>query len=150
MADIKAPVWAEPTLKIMEEKGVKKSHLLPVLNVTTRGAIGHYFRGRVDLSATQLKNLSEFLEVPVSALFGEQTTTRTVSSDAIALTKSLRLLAAIRPIDDKDLDYFFKIYNALGPEEIVAIQHSLSTADGLGELSEKVLNLINQIKEKSV
>lgn len=49
----------------MRDLGVTQSDLLDVFNVTTRGAVGHYFSGRSAIDVDQLEALSKKLGVRI-------------------------------------------------------------------------------------
>ncbi|MCG7567097.1 helix-turn-helix transcriptional regulator [Pseudoalteromonas sp. CnMc7-15] len=57
----KKPYWITQAQRIMKEKGITQEDLLDVFDVSTRGAVGHYFQGRAEISADQLARLSERL-----------------------------------------------------------------------------------------
>lgn len=57
------PYWVVKAKKAMKEKGLTQHDLLDVFDVTTRGAVGHYFRGRQSINVDQLDALSKRLGV---------------------------------------------------------------------------------------
>lgn len=63
------PPWIQAIKRAMSEQGVAQTDLIPFLNVTTRGAVGHYLTGRRNLSVAQLVRLIEYLQLdPLVAL----------------------------------------------------------------------------------
>lgn len=65
------PRWAKIAKPLMREQGVTQEDLVSVLDVETRGAVGHYFTGRREPSIDQLAALAKRLGVTVSELIGE-------------------------------------------------------------------------------
>jgi hypothetical protein len=66
------PAWVQAVQSKMNRLNLKQHDLLPVLKVKTRGAVGHYFTGRNELSVTQMRDLCEFLELDmVNLISGE-------------------------------------------------------------------------------
>lgn len=51
--------WYDYAKIIMKNKRITQEELMPCLNVTTRGAVGHYLSGRREPSVEQLINLSK-------------------------------------------------------------------------------------------
>lgn len=54
----------------MRELNVRQLDLMPVLGVTTRGAVGHYLTGRRDLTGDQMHALAQFLGMTVEEIQG--------------------------------------------------------------------------------
>jgi len=65
------PRWAVIAVGLMRDKGLTQEDLKEVFGVTTRGAVGHYMRGRREPSVDQLIELSRKLGVTLSELVGE-------------------------------------------------------------------------------
>lgn len=59
----KQPYWAPMALKAMREKGLTQTDLTGVFGVSTRGAVGHYLRGRNVINVDQLAALSDLLGI---------------------------------------------------------------------------------------
>jgi transcriptional regulator with XRE-family HTH domain len=59
------PYWVKIAKKRMRELGITQSDLLDVFNVTTRGAVGHYFSGRSAIDVDQLESLSQKLKMRI-------------------------------------------------------------------------------------
>lgn len=55
----------------MRELDVRQLDLMPVLGVTTRGAVGHYLTGRRDLTGDQMHAMAQFLGMTVEELQGD-------------------------------------------------------------------------------
>lgn len=62
--------WIINARRRMKELNVRQLDLMPVLGVTTRGAIGHYLTGRRDLTGEQMHALARFLGLSVEELQG--------------------------------------------------------------------------------
>ena len=60
------PPWAERATKRMKELDLTQEDLTEVLDVETRGAVGHYFRGRRKLSAQQAGYLAGKLNMSIT------------------------------------------------------------------------------------
>lgn len=65
------PRWAVIAESLMEAQGVTQEDLIKTFQVTTRGAVGHYMRGRREPSIEQIARLASKLGVTVSQLIGE-------------------------------------------------------------------------------
>ena len=72
--EISKPSWVPSVEKRMDELGLTQEHLCPYLNVTTRGAVGHYFNGRRKLSIDQAESLCELLALPSSIFIKDDNT----------------------------------------------------------------------------
>jgi len=62
--------WIINARRRMKELSVRQLDLMPVLGVTTRGAVGHYLTGRRDLTGEQMHALAQFLGMTVEELQG--------------------------------------------------------------------------------
>jgi len=60
--------WYEYAKRLMADKKIKQDDLIPVFNVTTRGAVGHYLSGRRQPSGEQLKSLADKLGLSIDDL----------------------------------------------------------------------------------
>lgn len=67
-AESVAPAWSGPAKRRMQERGLTQQDLINVFDVRTRGAVGHYFRGRRQASMEQLRRLSEELDLDLTAM----------------------------------------------------------------------------------
>jgi transcriptional regulator with XRE-family HTH domain len=76
---VKQPRWATIAVGLMRDKGITQRELQEVFDVTTRGAVGHYMRGRREPSVDQLLALAEKLGVTLSELVGEVPLSRNAS-----------------------------------------------------------------------
>lgn len=65
------PRWAIIATGLMRDRGLTQEDLKEVFSVTTRGAVGHYMRGRREPSIDQLIALASKLDVTLSELVGE-------------------------------------------------------------------------------
>lgn len=65
------PRWAVIATGLMRDKGLTQEDIKDVFGVTTRGAVGHYMRGRREPSVDQLIKLARKLGVTLSELVGE-------------------------------------------------------------------------------
>lgn len=106
------PAWASIAKGLMRDQGITQEDLLPVMEVETRGAIGHYFTGRRDPTIQQLMALAKKLGVTTSQLVGEDPILPDPEgrSEAYALLRQagqdqmpllLRVLRAALPPDDE-------------------------------------------------
>lgn len=76
------PAWAEPVSKLMKAKRIRQADLCEPLGVETRGAVGHYFSGRRDLSIQQAVALADFLKINLSVFnFDVESNAMVASSD---------------------------------------------------------------------
>lgn len=85
------PLWAQNAARLMREQGVTQEQLAPVMDVETRGAVGHYFTGRREPTLAQIQALSKRLGVTVSELLGETP----LAADPTKADAVSRLLAEI-------------------------------------------------------
>jgi transcriptional regulator with XRE-family HTH domain len=56
------PDWAVRAERLMKQHGLIQEDLLDAFGVTTRGAVGHYFRGRSHASIEHLEALAKLLD----------------------------------------------------------------------------------------
>ena len=66
--------WYEFAKQLMKEQGLKQADLMPVFDVATRGAVGHYLSGRRSVTAEQFKALADRLGVSMDDLFSAKLT----------------------------------------------------------------------------
>ncbi|AXT32514.1 helix-turn-helix domain-containing protein [Pseudoalteromonas tunicata] len=85
--------WALKAKEQMKSLGVKQEDLLEVFEVTTRGAVGHYFTGRSDITIRQLKRLSEFLGVYLEYSDDK------VNEETLYQTQHEKLLGCLKKLD---------------------------------------------------
>lgn len=79
----------------MKELGITQADLMPVLGVTTRGAVGHYLTGRRDLSPDQMAALAKHLGHTVDELQADHVpavapVAQRLAPDEIALLQKYR------------------------------------------------------------
>ena len=65
--------WRDEVKKLMKAKRVTQVDLVPVLGVTTRGAVGHYLSGRRDMTPEQFYALLKYLGVGAKDVFEPST-----------------------------------------------------------------------------
>jgi len=65
------PRWAVIAERLMRDQSLTQEDLIDVFGVTTRGAVGHYMKGRREPSIDQLIALARKLGVTLSELAGE-------------------------------------------------------------------------------
>ncbi|MEC4724285.1 helix-turn-helix domain-containing protein [Shewanella sp. D64] len=130
------PKWAVNAEVLMKHNSIQQGDLLDIFGVTTKGAIGHYFNGRREPSLNGLIKLSELLHISMSDLFGEdipvgETKQRDNVQDISEqhLTDALKLLARAIEISTDDVEVFFKVYEKVGPDNILKAARILSKAD---------------------
>lgn len=87
--------WIINARRRMRELGVRQLDLMPVLGVTTRGAVGHYLTGRRDLTGEQMHALAQFLGMTVEDLQGSPVAVvpaaaHRLSPDELALVEKYR------------------------------------------------------------
>lgn len=63
--------WTDRAQARMRELGLRQEDLKETLGVKTRGAVGHYFRGRRQLSAQQIAALAGKLRMSIDELFSD-------------------------------------------------------------------------------
>lgn len=131
------PKWATNAEVLMRRNGIQQGDLLEVFGVTTKGAIGHYFNGRREPSLNGLIKLSEFLNISMSQLFGdnispielETVTTSLYIAEQQHLTDALKLLARAIDISPDDITVFFNVFEKMGAGNILKAAHILAEAD---------------------
>jgi hypothetical protein len=64
------PVWLQAIRKAIDDQKVTHESLVPVLEVTTRGAVGHYLNNRRELSVKQLIALTQRLNLDIREVTG--------------------------------------------------------------------------------
>lgn len=74
-------------------KKITQEDLAPIFGKKTRGAVGHYFRGRRQPDINQMIALAKFLGVTLSQLVGEIP----LAPDSEAKREAERLIAEIDP-----------------------------------------------------
>lgn len=62
------PEWAVRAERLMKQHGLIQEDLLDAFGVTTRGAVGHYFRGRSQASIEHLEALAKLLDTSTAFL----------------------------------------------------------------------------------
>ena len=87
--------WIINVRRRMRELDVRQLDLMPVLGVTTRGAVGHYLTGRRDLTGDQMHALAQFLGMTVEELQGAPAAAvpaaaHRLSPDELALVEKYR------------------------------------------------------------
>lgn len=65
------PLWADLAIQRLRQLGLSRTDLIKPLGVETIGAVSHYFVGRRELSASQLKAMAEVLRVRLDELMGD-------------------------------------------------------------------------------
>lgn len=65
------PLWARRIRQRMKDLNLTQAQLIPILNVTTQGAVAHYLNGRRQPSHEQLRDLADFLNLPLDELLAE-------------------------------------------------------------------------------
>lgn len=60
--------WVDRARKRLKQLGKRQIDLIPVLGVSTQGAVGHYLNRRREPSLSQLKALCEFLDCSIEWL----------------------------------------------------------------------------------
>lgn len=66
------PEWAVRAERLMKQHGLIQEDLLDAFGVTTRGAVGHYFRGRSHASIEHLEALAQLLDTSTAYLLTGQ------------------------------------------------------------------------------
>lgn len=66
------PEWAVRAERLMRQHGLIQEDLLDAFGVTTRGAVGHYFRGRSHASIEHLEALAQLLDTSTAYLLTGQ------------------------------------------------------------------------------
>lgn len=80
------PPWAAVARQRMGELGMTQEQLMPILNVSTRGAVGHYLSGRRVPSPEQMAALAKHLGLSLEAfLDGEAVPARKQSKDFVTV-----------------------------------------------------------------
>lgn len=87
------PKWAYIAESVMSARKITQEDLLPVFGKKTRGAIGHYFRGRRQPDINQMIALAKFLKLTLSELVGEIP----LAEESQQKREAEQLLAAIDP-----------------------------------------------------
>lgn len=65
------PQWARIAEGLMKDQNLTQEALIDTFQVTTRGSVGHYFKGRRQPTIDQIMRLAKRLGVTTSQLVGE-------------------------------------------------------------------------------
>jgi hypothetical protein len=76
--------WIKRVKKLMSEKKITQQDLVPVLGVSTRGAVGHYLTGQ---------SLANFLAVPINHIISGDS--KEVSIDKVKLKNCLAVVSKV-------------------------------------------------------
>ena len=112
---IREVVWSDKVRRLMRAKGVTQAALMPVLGVTTRGAVGHYLSGRRKMTPEQFYALTKRLGVRVDELFEDAASDPGETREAPAPydVEDLRVARAIRSLPPKSRVALQTVLNAL-------------------------------------
>lgn len=100
---IREVVWRDKVRRLMRAKGVTQEALMPILGVTTRGAVGHYLSGRRQMTPEQFYALTKRLGVRADELFEESASDPAEPREAPApyTADTLRVARAIESLPPK-------------------------------------------------
>lgn len=85
--------WIKRVKKLMSEKKITQQDLVPVLGVSTRGAVGHYLTGRTQPNIDQFQSLANFLAVPINHIISGDS--KEVSIDKGKLKNCLAVVSKV-------------------------------------------------------
>lgn len=118
--------WTEIARARMHELGLSQADLMPVLEVRTRGAVGHYLNKRRSLSPDQMKALARKLNLSMDQLFGGSTApadppdkshtaihSRERLSSAIRVVRRALAITGTETSDDGFVELVFSVYDVL-------------------------------------
>ncbi len=89
----KKPDWAIRAERIMKKSGLIQEDLLETFGVTTRGAVGHYFTGRSQVTIDQLELLATLLDT--TSIYLLTGTVPDINEDLIRKAIHRRLVEAV-------------------------------------------------------
>jgi phage repressor protein C with HTH and peptisase S24 domain len=86
--------WYEKAKRLMKEKGITQDDLIPVFDVKTRGAVGHYLNGRRQPDPDKLAAFANRLDCRIDDFFndGEKTEAIVCESTDIVSERSAEYL----------------------------------------------------------
>ena len=120
--------WAKAAQSLMRQKGVKQKDLIELFDVSTQGAVSHYFSGRYEATHQQLKKLAQRLDVEENYFIDLQEASPERHLDANLLTESLQTLARIDSMSERDIIKFFTIYEKMNADRIAEVYEALLKA----------------------
>ena len=95
---------------------LSKAKLIDLFEVTTAGAVGHYFNGVREPKIDHIIALSEVLDMPIAELLGVSESEgqyHLKESDETHLTDALRFLCGVLDIKESEIISFFNVYQKI-------------------------------------
>ncbi len=141
------PQWAINAKAKMKKIGLTQAKLLNLFEVTTPGAVGHYFNGVREPKIDHIIALSKELDMPISELLGVSESTSEYhlqDSDDIHLTDALRFLCGTVDIKESEIMTFFNVYQKIGAKNVIKATQALSKA---GEHPSAQMDAVLSIQE---
>jgi transcriptional regulator with XRE-family HTH domain len=144
-SDMAKPQWAINAKDKMKAKGLTQAKLLDLFEVTTAGAVGHYFNGVREPKVQHMISLAEKLDVPIAELLGVSEGEYSLKqSDETHLTDALRFLSSTVDLKESEICNFFHVYQKIGAKNIIKATQALSQA---GDHSSAQMDAVISIQE---
>jgi transcriptional regulator with XRE-family HTH domain len=125
--------WIKRAKHLMAEQGVTQLDIIPIMNVTSRGAISHYLTGRNEPTLEALTKLSKYLNVtPQYLLFGGEKNTELNGALLTQYSKRVRELNIDNNIglsEEQQVQLVIFMYNQSQKEEGIEIQSDKQIID---------------------
>ena len=131
----------------MKTIGLTQAKLIDLFEVTTAGAVGHYFNGVREPKIDHIIALSEVLDMPIAELLGVSESEgqyHLKESDETHLTDALRFLCGVLDIKESEIISFFNVYQKIGAKNIIKATQALSKA---GEHPSAQMDAVLSIQE---
>ena len=125
--------WIKRAKHLMAEQGVTQLDIIPIMNVTSRGAISHYLTGRNEPTLEALTKLAKYLNVtPQYLLFGGEKNTELNGALLTQYSKRVRELNIDNNIglsEEQQVQLVIFMYNQSQKEEGIEIQSDKQIID---------------------
>ena len=123
------PQWAINARAKMKAIGLTQTKLLDIFEVTTAGAVGHYFNGVREPKIDHIISLALRLDIPISELLGvSEGEYNLKKGDEVHLTDALRFLSGTVDLKESEIWTFFNVYQKIGVANIIKATQALSKA----------------------
>lgn len=128
-SDMAKPQWAINAKAKMKTMGLTQAKLLDLFEVTTPGAVGHYFNGVREPKIDHVISLAARLDTPISELLGvSEGEYNLKKGDEVHLTDALRFLSGTVDLKESEIWAFFNVYQKIGAGNIIKATQALSSA----------------------
>ena len=100
------PPWAAGAKHLMSIQGITQEDLTGVFEVTTRGAVGHYFSGRRPAKEYQIRKLAEILGTTISEIYEPENFVQRNKPDRNLSKLQIEAIELIKSMDNADVKPF--------------------------------------------